>query len=80
MAYLVELSDRAKYDLETLYVEKNFAASRAAARWFNGLEEAVDALDMHPHRCPFAPESQRLGRKVRHLLYGKKSSRLSSYL
>ncbi len=44
MAYLVEFSARAIRDLEVLYVEKDAAESAVAARWYNGLEEAVDAL------------------------------------
>lgn len=72
MAYLVEFSARAIRDLEVLYVEKNVAESDAAARWYNELEEAVEALKWHPHRCPLAPETRRLKRKLRQLLYGKK--------
>jgi toxin ParE1/3/4 len=72
MRYRVEFSARAARDLEILYVEKNVAESLAAARWFNGLEEAVYALGTRPDRCPVAPEARKLKRKLRHLLYGKK--------
>jgi toxin ParE1/3/4 len=72
MTYLVEFADGAARDLEILYVEKNAAESQAAARWYNGLEQAVYALASHPHRCPVAPEARRTKRKLRHLLYGKK--------
>jgi toxin ParE1/3/4 len=72
MTYLVEFAAHAVRDLEILYLEKNAAESRAAARWYNGLEEAVYALALHPHRCPIAPEARRAKRKLRHLLYGKK--------
>ena len=72
MTYLVELADRAVNDLVFLYVEKNAAESAAAARWFNGLEEAVYALANNPRRCPIAPETKRSGRLLRHLLFGKK--------
>jgi toxin ParE1/3/4 len=72
MAYLVEFSARAIRDLEVLYVEKDAAESNAAARWYNGLEEAVAALGWYPHRCPLAPEAGKLKRKLRQLLYGKK--------
>jgi len=72
MAYLVEFSARAIRDLEVLYLEKDAAESAAAARWYNGLEEAVDALGRNPHRCPLAPEARKLKRQLRHLLYGKK--------
>jgi len=72
MTYLVEFAARAVRDLEELYVEKNVAESMAAARWYNGLEEAVYALASLPQRCPVAPEARRLKRTLRHLLYGKK--------
>ena len=52
MEYRVELAARAARDLEILYVEKNAAESQAAARWYNGLEDAVFSLGAHPHRCP----------------------------
>ena len=72
MAYHVEFAVRAARDLEILYVEKNATESQAAARWYNGLEEAVYALGTHPNRCPVAPEARKLKRKLRHLLYGNK--------
>jgi toxin ParE1/3/4 len=72
MTYLVEFAAHAVRDLEILYVEKNAAESHAAARWYNGLEQAVYALASYPHRCPVAPEAGRTKRKLRRLLYGKK--------
>jgi toxin ParE1/3/4 len=72
MAYRVELTARAASDLEALYLEKNAAESSDAARWYNGLEEAVYTLEAHPHRCPSAPEARKVKRQPRHLLYGAK--------
>jgi toxin ParE1/3/4 len=72
MPYRVEFAARAARDLEILYVEKNAAESPAAARWYNGLEEAVYALATRPSRCPVAPEARKLKRKLRHVLYGNK--------
>jgi toxin ParE1/3/4 len=72
MGYHVELANRAVRDLTILYVEKQAADSITAARWFNGLEEAVYSLENLPSRCPAAPESKVAGRTLRHLLYGKK--------
>ena len=72
MTYRVEFAARAVRDLEILYIEKNAAESDAAARWYNGLEQAVYALASYPYRCPVAPEARRAKRKLRHLLYGKK--------
>jgi toxin ParE1/3/4 len=72
MTYIVEFAARAARDLEILYMEKNAAESQSAAGWYNVLEQAVDALALFPHRYPYAPETRRAKRKLRHLLYGKK--------
>jgi mRNA-degrading endonuclease RelE of RelBE toxin-antitoxin system len=72
MAYRVEFAARAARDLEILYVEKNAAESHAAARWYNGLEEAIFALTTHPLRRPVAPAAGRIKRNLRQLLCGKK--------
>jgi plasmid stabilization system protein ParE len=72
MTYRVELAGRAIRDLEILYVEKNAAESQVAARWYNGLEEAIYALATYPYRCPVASETRKIKRKLRHLLYGNK--------
>jgi toxin ParE1/3/4 len=72
MTYRVELTARAARDLNLLYEEKHAAESRAAARWFNGLEKAVYTLEVYPLRCAAAPEGKKAKRSLRHLLYGKK--------
>ena len=72
MTYRVELTDRAFRDLAILYEEKHVDESKAAARWFNGLEKAVDTLESLPRRCASALESKKCGRPLRHLLYGKR--------
>jgi plasmid stabilization system protein ParE len=72
MTYHIEFSVRALLDLEVFYFEKNVAESQAAARWFNGLQDAIEALATLPNRCPLAPEAKGLRRRLRHLLYGKK--------
>ena len=72
MTYRVELANRAVRDLELLYLEKKAGESKAAAGWFNRLEEAVSALGRYPYRCAVAPESKKMKRRLWHLLYGKK--------
>ena len=69
MAYLVKLMARALSDLDYLYEWVAAENSEAAAKWFNGLEEAIYSLEEQPSRCPLTPESNR----YRHLLYGHKS-------
>ena len=72
MVCRVEFADRAKRDLVSIYAQINAAESPAAARWFNGFEEAVSALALLPRRCPVAPEGRKAKRPLRHLLYGNK--------
>jgi toxin ParE1/3/4 len=72
MAYSVELTLRAERDLEYLYQRISAAESAAAARWFNGLERALQRLERFPRRCATAPESKKAGRPLRQLLYGAK--------
>jgi plasmid stabilization system protein ParE len=72
MAYLVELTLRAERDLDYLYQRISADDSPAAARWFNGLEEAILSLEQMPRRCPRAPESKRTKRQLRRLLHGAK--------
>ena len=68
----VKFSVRALLVLEVLYFEKNVAESRAAARWFNGVQDAIDGLATLPNRCPLTPEAKGKNRELRHLRYGKK--------
>ncbi len=72
MAYRVELADRAGRDLSDLYIHIHATESAAAAKWFNGLEAAVYALNALPQRCPIAPEGKKAKKQLRHLLYGNK--------
>jgi plasmid stabilization system protein ParE len=72
MAYLVELTLRGERDLDYLYQRISADDSAAAARWFNGLEEAIYTLERFPRRCPIAPEGRKAKRQLRQLLYGVK--------
>ena len=72
MAYRVDLTARARRDLDYLYEWVHADESAAAARWYNSLEKAVNGIEQLPRRCPAAPESRRTGRPLRDLLYGAK--------
>ena len=72
MAYLVELTVRARKDLVDIYERISAAEYVVAARWFNGLEAAIDTLEQFPRRRTVAPESKTRNRELRHLLYGSK--------
>jgi len=68
MAYRVEITGRALRDLAIIYGRIEAETSTQAARWFDGMEKAINSLDEHPTRAPITPED----RALRHLLYGKK--------
>jgi toxin ParE1/3/4 len=70
MAYRVELTDRAARDLRLLFLGIH-ADESDAARWFNGMEQAIATLRESPGRCGVAPES-RHGQIIRQFLYGNK--------
>jgi toxin ParE1/3/4 len=68
MAYRVEITTRAQRDLANLYRRIAVETSAQAAKWFNGMAEAVSSLEEYPRRNPATSEN----RAWRHLLYGKK--------
>ncbi len=68
MAYRVEITDRALRDLAGIYKRIEAEIRARAARWFDGMEKAINGLEEHPNRAPVTPEN----RALRHLLYGKK--------
>lgn len=72
MAYRVDVSKNAEAELEELYLWVVGRAPQQGAKWFNGLERAILALDQHPERCPVAPESFDPDHPVRVLSYGRR--------
>ena len=72
MGYRVEIARNAERDLEGLYLWVMARAPQQGAKWFNGLERSILALDQHPKRCPVAPEGIDPDQPVRVLRYGRK--------
>jgi toxin ParE1/3/4 len=70
MQYLVRLTDRALRDIEAVYEFIEADTSEAAFAWFNELTEAISSLERYPESGSVIPE----GKKLRHLLFGKKHS------
>ncbi len=68
MTYRVEVTDRASYDLDSIYRYIQAADSHHAATWFNGLYEALQSLSEMPRRAATIRENS----LERHLLYGTK--------
>ena len=66
MAYRVEVTDRARADLERLYAQIDASASPRARAWFQGLTKAINSLETLPERGTPLPDYSHL----RQLLYG----------
>ncbi len=72
MTYCVIIEPPAEAELEEAYQWIARDAPQAAARWYNGLVEAIDSLKSLPERCPLAPENDAFDEDIRQLLYGKR--------
>src|SRR5690348_2211700 len=72
MTYQVAVQPSAEAEMEAAY---EWAAERApitAARWYNGLVDAIRSLADNPERCPLAPENDYFPEEIRNLIYGKR--------
>jgi plasmid stabilization system protein ParE len=72
MAFKVHLSAAADEEAEKHYRWYAKRAPLAAARWYNGLLDAIETLADNPERCGLAPESEHFDEEIRQLLYGKR--------
>ena len=68
MVYRVALTDRAVRDLASIFQRIEAETGGRAAKWFGGIERAINSLEKNPRRAPITPED----RGLQHLLYGKK--------
>jgi len=69
MAFSVEITTRAKDDMEDATRWYARHSRDKALLWSIGCQEAIESLADFPSRCPIAPESREDEREVRHLLY-----------
>mgnify|MGYP002784032106 CR=1 FL=1 len=69
MAYSVELTARAKDDLEAAVRWIARHSADQAALWMFECEQAIEGLAESPYRCRLAPESRADERDVRQLLH-----------
>jgi plasmid stabilization system protein ParE len=70
MTYYVLIQPQAEAEIEAAYLWKRDNAPQAAARWFAGIVDAINALDQFPARCLLAPENEHFPQEIRQLLYG----------
>jgi plasmid stabilization system protein ParE len=68
MAYLIDITARAKRDLNSVFEEIHARDSEAALKWYREFYAAILTLEKLPYRCPATHENP----QFRHLLYGHK--------
>ncbi len=73
--YRVIIQPAAAAEIEHAYLRIAAEAPETAARWYNGLLDAIESLSAHPRRCSLAPENSAFEYEIRYLLYGRKGRR-----
>lgn len=72
MRYRVQIGPLARADLRAAHDYAARQAPATAAQWADRFEQALRNLQEQPQRCGIAPESKRVGRELRQLLYGRR--------
>src|SRR5262245_61270544 len=67
----VEITDRAKSDIEEIWTFIASDSVMEANRFIGKLYAQLRTLRRLPNRCPLIPENKDLDTRYRHLLYGK---------
>jgi plasmid stabilization system protein ParE len=73
MTYRIVIQPAAQVAMEEAFRWVQERAPARAARWYNGLVEAINSLATFPERCPLAPEANAFDEEIRQLLYGKRA-------
>ena len=72
MAYRVNLTPRAKQDLDTIYATVIREAPYRGPQWFDRFEQSILSLSHLPERCTIVPKLSSGDRTVRQLLFGRR--------
>ena len=72
MAYLVNLTPRAKQDLDKIYAAVIREAPYRGPQWFDRFEQSILSLSDLPERCSIVPKLSTAERTVRQLLFGRR--------
>lgn len=68
--FRVRITRTAERDLEEAWTYIAQDSIEEAEKFVRRLEEQIATLESFPERCPLIPESEILGARYRHLLYG----------
>ena len=74
MAYEIKITAPAEADVYNAFERIKQLAPLSSEAWLRGVFKAILSLGEMPERCAVAPESEALGRTIRHLLYGKRTA------
>jgi plasmid stabilization system protein ParE len=74
MGFRVEISARARRDLERIYAGLAHQAPYHGTLWFDRFEQSILSLSEYPERCPLEPNLSTPRRQVRKLLFGRRRS------
>ncbi|NOT58625.1 MAG: type II toxin-antitoxin system RelE/ParE family toxin [Acidobacteria bacterium] len=69
MTHSVIISPKAENDFTEIVLELVELSPAKTEKFYFGCRKAMDSLATFPARCPLVPESKKLKRQVRHLLY-----------
>jgi len=72
MGHSVRITARALLEIDEALGWLAERSRPAAARWHEGLMDAIQSLEDKPERCGLAPESEWYPGNLRQLLYGKR--------
>jgi hypothetical protein len=76
MSFKVVVEQEAEEDMKGVVQWIAQYSQDKATLWYFDATEAIENLENFPARCPLAPESDRFGAEIRHLIFSKYRSRL----
>lgn len=68
--YRVEITAVAESDIQEIFQYIVVDNKASAVKLVNEIERQINSLERYPSRYAVIPESQDLGRKYRHIIYG----------
>ena len=72
MPYRVRIAASAVADIDAAADYIAQFSQAASERWYRGVYERIASLSESPRRCAIAPEAERFGMELRHLMYGRR--------
>ncbi len=71
MSFIVVVEKEAEEDLKAAVNWIAQSSRDRAVLWYFDATESIERLENFPARCPLAPESNKFGVEIRHLIFDK---------